>query len=184
MPDLAGEKPVYYGFTGGIDSAGATRIATAFNAAVNEGADVIHLAMSSPGGSVSDGVYLYNHIRALPVKVVAYNLGLVASIATVIFVAAGERYCSTHSAFMIHPTSFPDLPGMTAERLQTFYTAALADDERTEAILRERTGLTDNFLNARRYTDVHISPDVAVEHKIVHGIKELTIPRGFRMFQI
>ena len=31
MPDLAGKKTVYYGFTGLIEPASATRIASAFN---------------------------------------------------------------------------------------------------------------------------------------------------------
>jgi ATP-dependent Clp protease protease subunit len=184
MPDLAGEKAVYCGFTGSIDAEGATRIATAFNAAMNDGVDVIHFAFSSPGGLVSSGIYLYNHIRALPMKVVAYNLGSVESIGAVVFVSADERYCSTHSGFMIHPTSFPELPSMTAERLHMFHQAALSLDERTEAILRERTRLTDHFLNARRFTDVHISPGVALEHEIVHGIKEFVVPAGCGMFQI
>lgn len=184
MPDLAGEKPYYFGFTGGIDSHGATRIATALNAAANDGADIVHLALNSQGGHVADGIYLYNHIRALPLRVVAYNIGTIASIATAIFVAADERYCSAHSTFMIHPTSFAQLPDMTAERLETFFGAALADDQRTEAILRDRTGLTDDLLNARRFKDVYITPDMALQHKIVDGIKELTIPQGHKIFQI
>lgn len=184
MPDLAGQKPVYYGYTGPIDSAGATRIATAFNAAVNDGCDVINFTFSSHGGNVSDGVYLYNHIRALPVEVVAYNLSSVASIAVAVFVAADKRYCSGHSTFMIHPTTFFQLPDMTAERLNSFLKAALTDDQRTESILRERTRLPDEFLNARRYSDVHISPDEALQHGIVDEIRELSIPDGFQVFQI
>lgn len=184
MPDLAGEKPIYYGYTGPIDSAGATRIATAFNAAVNEGCDVVHLAFNSLGGSVADGIYLYNHIRGLPITVHAYNLSSVASIAVAVFVAADRRYCSAHSTFMIHPTAFLQLPDMTAERLQTFLTSVLADDERTESILRERTRLTDQLLNARRYSDVHISPNVALKQGVVDEILEFTVPDGFQMFQI
>ena len=60
MPDLAGKKTAYYGFTGLIEPATATRIATAFNHAVNSGYDEIHLCLSSTGGYVADGVFLYN----------------------------------------------------------------------------------------------------------------------------
>ena len=184
MTDLAGEKPKYYAFTGMIDDNGATRIGLALNAAVNEGCDVIHLAMNSQGGLVSSGIYLYNHIRALPAKVIAYNIGSVSSIAVAVFVAAAERYCSQNAMFMIHPTAFPNLTGMTWERLRTMTDAALADDERTERILRDNTGLTEEHLQARRFSDVHIGPDAARNHGLVHGIAEFQVPKGFQILQI
>src|SRR5258708_31293346 len=103
MADLAGQKSAYFGFTGPLDSASATRIAAALNSAVNSSCDEVHLSFSSIGGYVADGIYLYNYIRSLPLKVVAYNVGSAASIAVVVFVAAEERYCSSHSMFIIHP---------------------------------------------------------------------------------
>lgn len=184
MSDLGGVKPAFYGFTGVIDDAGVTRLATAMNAAVNDGCDEIHIAINSPGGLVSAGVYLYNHIRAMPAKVIAYNIGSVASIAVAVFVAAEERYCSANSMFMIHPTAFPHLSSMTWDRLRAAADSALADDERTERILRDRTRLTDELLNNRRFTDVHISPDAALHHGLVHGIAEFKVPKGFHIFQV
>ncbi|MGH8062589.1 MAG: ATP-dependent Clp protease proteolytic subunit [Pseudoxanthomonas sp.] len=184
MVDLAGEKPIFYGYTGPIDSAGATRIAAAFNSALNDGVDVVHFAFSSPGGVVADGIYLYNHLRGLPLKIHAYNLSSVSSIAVAVFVAADKRYCSAHGTFMIHATSFMQLPDMTAQRLSMFLDSTLADDERTESILRERTRLSDELLNARRSVDVHISPDVALKQGVVDEITEFAIPQGYSMFQI
>lgn len=184
MADLAGIKPVYYGFTGAIDDAGATRIATALNAAVNQNCDVVHLAFNSLGGLVAAGIYLYHHIRALPIQVITYNLGSVASIAVAVFVGADERYCSKHSLFMIHPTAFPNLQGMTWERLNSSAESALAEDERTECILRERTRLPDQFLQARRTRDVHISPQQAVDYSLVNGISEFQVPSGHQILQI
>lgn len=66
MPDLAGKKTAYFGYTGIIDSNGVTRIAAAMNHAANNAFDEIYLCFSSLGGYVGDGVYLYNHIKALP----------------------------------------------------------------------------------------------------------------------
>lgn len=184
MPDLAGVKPIYYGYTGAIDSNGATRIATAFNAAVNSGCDEVHLAMSSLGGFVADGVYLYNHVRSLPVKTVIHNIGSISSIAVVVFVAAQKRYCSTHSMFMIHATTLPAREGMTWELLDSSLQAALAEDKRTESILRERTRLPDELLDARRTKEVHIPPELALKHGLVDGITEFTLPKGAQLFQI
>ena len=185
MADLAGKKVAYYGFSGIIDSDSVTRLASAFNAATNSGYDEIYFCMNSLGGYVGDGVFLYNHIRSLPIQVVAHNTGGVHSIAVAVFVAADERYCSAHSVFQIHPTTIgPIQEAMTWERLDGFRDAALADDQRTEDILRERTGIPDEVLSARRVRDVYITPQDALEYGIVHGVSDFALPQGNEIIQI
>lgn len=177
-------KCVYYAYTGRIDDEGATRIATALNSAVNSECGTAHLAFNSLGGYVASGIFLYNHMRSLPLKVVIYNTGSVGSIAVTVFVGADERYCSKHSMFMIHPTTVSSLPGMSWDMLKSSAESALADDERTERILRERTGLSDELLNARRAGDVHIGPGDALANGLVQGIAEFQIPKGVQVIQI
>lgn len=185
MPDLAG-NPVcrYFGFTGMIDDNGATRLAAAFNMAVNEACDEVHICMSSLGGYVHSGIYLYNHIRALPLRVIAHNVGSVASIAVAVFAAAEERYCSQHAVFMIHPTSFSPQAGMTATLLQSSLDGALADDLRTENILRERATIPEDVLTGRRSRDVYITPEQAVAYALVNSVREFTLPQGHQIFQV
>jgi ATP-dependent Clp protease protease subunit len=184
MVDAGSKLTAFYGFAGVIDSQGATRIAAALNAAVNGGYSEVQFCFSSLGGYVADGIYLYNHIRGLPLKVVAHNIGSVSSIAVAVFVAAEERYCSSHAMFMTHPTAFPTLEGMTAERLNGALAAALADDGRTENILRERTAIPDDILAKRRISDVHITPLEAVTYGLVQGVREFALPRGQQIIQI
>jgi len=184
MPDLAGRKIAYLGYTGAIDSEGVGRIASALNNAVNNVFDEVHLSFSSLGGYVSDGIYLYNHIRSLPLNVVVHNVGSVSSIAVAVFVAAHERYCSPHAMFMIHPTVMPSQEGMTSERLQSSLNAALADDTRTENILRERAAIPEEILVARRFKDVYITPKEAVIYGLVHAVKDFSLPRGNQISQI
>lgn len=184
MPDLAGPKIGFFGFTGMIESGGVTRIASAFNTAVNQGYDEIHLTFSSGGGFVSDGIFLHNHIRSLPIKTVIYNTGTVASIAAAIFVAADERYCSANAIFMIHPTSFTSSQSMTATGLQSSLEAALADDNRTESILRQRTSIPDAVLKRRLSGEVYMAAGEAVAYGIAQEIREFTLPRGNQIYQI
>ena len=181
---IAPAKVSYLGFTGGIDSAGVTRVAAALNTAVNNGFDEVQLCFSSLGGFVADGIYLYNHIRSLPLKVIAHNVGSVSSIAVAVFLAAEERYCSSHAMFMIHPTVIPSPEGMGADRLQSALDAALADDTRTENILRERATIPERLLTERRTRDIHINPEKAAEYRIVHGVREFMLPRGQPIIQI
>ena len=184
MPDLAGRKIAYLGYTGPIDSEGVGRIASAINNAVNNSSDEVHLCFSSLGGYVSDGIFLYNHIRGLPLNVVIHNVGSVSSIAVAVFVAAHERYCSPYAMFMIHPTVMPSQEGMTSERLQSSLNAALADDTRTENILRERAAIPEEILVARRFKDVYITPKEAVIYGLVHAVKEFSLPKGNKIIQV
>lgn len=185
MTDLAGKKTAYYSFTGPIDSNSATRIASALNIAVNNGYDEVYLCLNSLGGFVGDGVFLYNHIRGLPIKVIAHNTGSLMSIAVALFVAADERFCSKHSVFMIHPTTLgPFQEALTWERLDSSRSAALAEEHRTESILRERTSIPDDQLSARRFKEVYITPTQAIEWGLVDGINEFSLPQGNEILQI
>lgn len=185
MPDLNGDPlQRYYGFSGMIDDNGVTRLASAFNMAVNEGFDEVHICLSSLGGYVHSGIYLYNHIRSLPLEVVAYNVGSVASIAVAVFLAANQRFSSEHGVFMIHPTSLAPQAGMTAQLLQSHLDSALSDDTRTESILRERSQIPDAMLADRRAKDVYITPAQAVSFGLVQAVREFTVPQGNQILQV
>ena len=184
MAEQTSRKISYYGYTGAIDSVGASRIAAALNEAVKNRCHEVQLCISSYGGFVSDGIYLYNHIRGLPLRVVVHNTGSVTSIAVAVFLAAHERYCSSLGMFMIHPTVMSSKEGMSAQRLQSSLDSALADDRRTENILRERAAIPEEILTARRFKDVYITPHEAVIYGLVHAVKEFALPEGHIMVQI
>lgn len=167
-----------------IEPNSATRIAAAFNQAVIDGFGEVYLCLSSTGGLVADGVYLYNHIRSLPLDVTVHNMGTVASIATAVYVAGGKRFCSRHGVFMLHPTAMPEQGNMQAETLQSLLSAALAEDQRTENILRERTSIPDVTLNERRFKEVYITPQEAVEFRLCDAVCDFSLPRGNEIFQV
>lgn len=121
----------------------------------------------------------------MPFKLTIYNIGSVSSIALVVFLAGTYRYFSAHAMFMTHPTSiYSGTEGQSAERLQASLDAALADDFRTETILRQNTRLPDDILAARRYRDVYLTPQQAIETGLVQGVREFTLPQGFQIIQI
>jgi ATP-dependent Clp protease protease subunit len=185
MPDLAGPKIAYYGYCGPIDSAGVTRIAQAINAAVNQQYDHVNLCFSSIGGYVGDGMYLYHHIRSLPIPLTMHNTGTVASIAATLFVAGEKRLCSPNAIFMIHPVSVgTQAQALSSAPLVTALQAALADEERTDAILRERTKIPVEILDARRRGDIYIPAKQALEYGLVHEIGDFSLPAGNQIFQI
>ena len=174
----------WFGYTGAIEPDGVGRVAAALNTAANSGVGTVHLAFSSNGGYVADGIYLHNHIRALPLHLVIYNTGSVSSIAVSVFLAAPERYCSTHAMFMIHPTIMSNPDGMSARRLQSTLDAALSDDDRTDDILRKYASIPEHILTARRYSEIHFSPRQAVEFGLVREVREFALPKGNDIIQI
>ena len=185
MPDLAGLKVAYLGYCGVIDSAGVTRIAQAINAAVNQQYDCVYLCFTSIGGYVGDGIYLYHHIKSLPMPLTIHNTGTVASIATTLFVAGEKRLCSPNAIFMIHPVAVgTQAQSLSSAPLVTALQAALADEERTDAILRDRTKMPAEVLDARRKGDIYITAQKALEYGLVHEIGDFSLPAGNQIFQI
>lgn len=185
MPDLAGQKVAHFGFTGPVDSNNVTRVCQALNLACNKGYDSVYLCISSPGGYVADGFYLYNHMRGLPIPITTHNTGTVASMGTLIYLAGDTRICSAHSMVMMHPTSLPaDPSGMNWERLDASLRAAIADEDRLDAVIKDRTAVTDDILQRRRVAEVHLKPHQAVQLGLAHSIAEFAPPKGVEVIQI
>lgn len=67
----------------------------------------IQLYINSPGGSVTDGMAIYDTMRFLSCDIKTYCMGQAASMATVLIAAGtpGKRYALPHSRLMIHQPS-------------------------------------------------------------------------------
>lgn len=65
-------------------------------------APTIHLRINSPGGSVFDGIAIYNALKEHPARVIAHVDGLAASIAALIPMAADELHMAENAYLMIH----------------------------------------------------------------------------------
>lgn len=69
-------------------------------------------------------------------------------------------------------------------RLKVLMDSALAEEDRTEGILRERCAIPDEFLIKRRTNEVHFSAEDAVKFGIASAVQEFSIPPGQQMIQI
>ncbi len=67
--------------------------------------DVINVHINSPGGSVFEGIAIYNLLKNHKAKVVTKNDGIAASIASVIMLAGDEIEMSEAALFMVHDPS-------------------------------------------------------------------------------
>lgn len=68
----------------------------------------IKVLINSTGGSVVDGMAIYDAINQAKTPVITYNVGVALSIAAVIFLAAKERIMSDYARLMYHNPWNPD----------------------------------------------------------------------------
>jgi ATP-dependent Clp protease protease subunit len=145
-----------------------------------KGESEVYVLLSSGGGMVQSGVTLYNFIMSLPVKVVMHNIGIVDSIANVLFLAGIERYAVPHSSFLFHgvgfditqPTRFEEK--QVKERLLSIE----RDQQLIGEIIAENSKLDLNKIKEMFLEAQTLTPEQAKEVDIIQGIREIKIPAG------
>lgn len=143
-----------------------------------------HILIQSNGGYVSDGICLYNYLSKLPIKIVTYNAGAVASIAVILFLAGEERYASETSRFMVHKSHASAPHGARPDALRIIVEGLQADDARTEQILREHVQLSEEHWRTHAYSDLHLTASDARDVGMINDIKDFIPPRGQRVANI
>ncbi|HXD55005.1 MAG TPA: ATP-dependent Clp protease proteolytic subunit [Solirubrobacteraceae bacterium] len=173
-----GPKEAYISFSGGIQLAESEALVDRALEASERGVERLVLCLASFGGHFARAVGLGNTLRALPPRLVTFNVGFVASAANTLFLAGEERYAARHATFGFHPSSIaldgPQNPTQLAERRAQL----IADDEREERIVAAATKLTRAEARAIVQGSRVIGAREALAAGIVHGVKELKIPRG------
>jgi len=140
----------------------------------------VHLLLSTPGGSVMNGINVYNVLRAMPFKLITHNVGNVDSIGNPIFLAGEERYACPHSTFMFHGVGF-DINGqmrLEEKALKERLDGLRADQKRISAIVAERSTLTDDDVHGFYLDSKTMDADEALESGLVHEIRDADIPAG------
>jgi len=123
-------------------------------------ADEIDLYINSPGGSVFEGVTIYNLLVAHKATVNVQVLGLAASIASVIALAGDTIHIAENAMFMIHNPS----AGVWGEAEELRKVAGVLD-QITESILNTyeaRTNLSREQLRAAMAATTYYTADEAV----------------------
>ena len=142
-----------------------------------QGVKEVYLAFSTPGGSVAQGITLYNFLRGVPFKLTTHNIGNVDSIGNAIFLAADTRYACAQSTFMFHGVGFDRPAGRFEEKnLREMLDGLGADQQRIGNIIADRTDIPQNeaekfFREAQTKT-----AEFARERGIIHEIREFDLP--------
>ncbi|MEB0136968.1 ATP-dependent Clp protease proteolytic subunit [Actimicrobium sp. CCC2.4] len=174
----------YFTLAGDINSDMVRRVFDALGKMTADGIGTAHILLQSNGGYVSDGICLYNTLRNAPLELVMYNGGAVASIAVTVFLAGQRRIASDTARFMIHKSHATAAVGARPEALQIIAEGLMADDRRTEAILRRHIHLTQRMWDVHAHSDLHLNPQDALDTLLIERLGDFSPPRGSLVFNI
>jgi ATP-dependent Clp protease protease subunit len=175
---------LYAAFSGGIDASAVDRIFKGVAGASAQKTTNLHILFQSGGGTVGDGVSLYNYFRSLPFGLHLYNSGTVASIGVIAFLGSKNRYASQYASFMVHKTRFPHTVPADAVRLEALAQSARIDDERTRKILDTELKITGQELENYLISETPIKAAKALEIGLVGAIRDFAPPAGVQVYAI
>jgi ATP-dependent Clp protease protease subunit len=150
--------------------------------AVNEGYTGITVLFSSDGGSTEDGLALYEFLRTLPIPLRMHAVGLVASIAIPVFLAADVRTGASSSCFLFHgyTWTYADRQTLSVDMMAEHSSLIGSAVERAKRIIETRTQqshtpaeLEELFAKPRI-----VDATYATQRRLVEGIEEFRVPAG------
>lgn len=100
------KKKSYINLISPINSENVQRLINVIRNKLRNGFETFTIIISSPRGDVNSGITAYNFLKGIPAEVITHNIGIVHSIAVVIFCAGSKRHCSPNSQFLIHGIGF------------------------------------------------------------------------------
>jgi ATP-dependent Clp protease protease subunit len=179
-PVASGTQEMYAIFCGDINLLNMHILTRGLTTAMGMNVSRLHLLFHTWGGIAGDGVYLYNLLRKLPLEVILYNTGQVASAGAIAYLGAKSRKTTANGIFMIH-RAHNSPQGANASKLKSASDSLELDDARTEAILRDHIKLPDELWKQLEYHDVWISGTDAVKYGLADEIAEFSPPAGTKV---
>jgi len=138
------------------------------------------LMISTSGGSIAEGITLYNILRAFPFLLVTHNIGNVDSIGNVIFLAGKKRYACPHSVFSFHSAGYEVAPhtrfeeGLLKNELRRLHDK----NSIVSTIMQERTKLRRREID-QLFLEFASKDAVFAQSKgIIHSINDIIVPRA------
>ena len=175
-------KIQYLMFSGGVSQDSANKLVSkASELARSKHCDEIQLLLNSGGGNIRPGIYCYTMLRALPVNLTTHNVGVVESIANVIYLAGERRYAAPTASFMFHDFhwSFNQSETLSVSQLEEKVASLMFDRKRVKDIYADRIGTA--FIQKVELFPVKefkVSAEWATKNGLAHEIRPAEIPKN------
>lgn len=173
----------YFVFSRAVDPSASTRMAEMLSRASQDKVTKIHLAMHSAGGGVPDGIAIYNLLRAAPMPIAVYNIGVIASAAVLAFLGAPTRYSTAESCFMVHDVTGP-VVGVNAVQTKTIAKSIEGDDKRNRTILKAHLAIQPATLAKMKVSHVFWDATEALKIGLIHEVKGFSVPHGSAFYSV
>lgn len=136
----------------------------------------ITIMLNNPGGSVVEGMAVYDFIKRIKNKVTIIGMGKVYSMAGYIMQAADVRLMQKHSLFMLHEgiyDIYPDHPKQVERWLNVDKRwDKILFDMYYSKIIKKKPDFTEQQLRDMLLFDTILTADDALEHGLIDGIAE------------
>jgi ATP-dependent Clp endopeptidase proteolytic subunit ClpP len=123
------------------------------------GATSFRVHINSEGGVVDTGFDIFNYLKSLKLPITTVGSGLVASIATVIFMAGDKRILTTGTEFMIH-SPMGGIDG-TADQIEQYAQEVRDCENRLIKFYSQQTGLSADALQPLLKNETWLTEDQA-----------------------
>lgn len=159
--------------TGGVNEKLARGVITSLLALeADDPKKPITILMNSPGGSVNDGMAIYDTIKFIEAPVRILCTGLAASIATIILIATDKKYRLTmpNTRLLIHQPLIPMQVFGPASDLEITATEILKTREKINRMLADACGQPLERVERDTQRDYWMSAEQALEYGLVSKI--------------
>ena len=128
--------------------------------------DIIHIYINSPGGSVVDGLAIYDISKIIEAPIRTICIGLAASMGAVLMLMGNERCALKHSRLMFHEVSGGAVGKLSDLKIQF----KLAEDLQKDiyAIIKDKTQLENIDIILEK--DNWFTSEEALNYKIINKI--------------
>lgn len=133
----------------------------------------ITLYINSPGGSVADGLAVYDVIGLLEAPVRTVCMGTCASMGAILFLAGEKREMMEHGRIMVHDPAFGgnhDIGGKKPHQIQSELDDLNRCRESLAKIISERTGKSLEEIYEVTANDTYFSAEEAIEFGLATDI--------------
>lgn len=131
----------------------------------------VSIYINSPGGSISDGLAIYDTMQYIRPEIQTICMGMAASMAAILLAAGskGKRVALPNSKIMIHQP-FGGMRG-TASDIEIHAKEILKERERLNKILADHTGKTPETVSQDSDRDHFMDPEEALEYGLIDKIQ-------------
>ncbi|MBR6034151.1 MAG: ATP-dependent Clp protease proteolytic subunit [Clostridia bacterium] len=132
----------------------------------------IYFYINSPGGSITDGMAIFDTINYVKCPVSTICVGMAASMGAVLLASGtkGKRFATPNAEIMIHqPLISGGLAGQTTE-IKIHADHMVKTREKLNRILSERTGQPLERINQDTERDNFMTAQEALEYGLIDGV--------------